>query len=220
MIAHQTQNTHALIAKRELARGAYILQFERKDINFSAGEHILLGIQGDIEKREYSIYSGIHDPYLEVLVKRVEGGAVSQRLYHADSNTPLTVAGPFGYFTINHATTTNRKQIYIATGSGIAPYHCFIKSHPQLNYQIIHGTRYRDEIYEISAYAKERYIHCVTREQSADFYGRVTEYLRQTKIDLNAQYYLCGNCDMIYEVFDILQNAHIPVEQISAEVYF
>jgi len=48
----------------------------------------------------------------------------------------------------------------------------------------------------------------------------VTDYLRATPIDSSARYYLCGNCDMIYEVFDILQQGGVAVEQISAEVYF
>jgi ferredoxin--NADP+ reductase/benzoate/toluate 1,2-dioxygenase reductase subunit len=32
--------------------------------------------------------------------------------------------------------------------------------------------------------------------------------------------FLCGNCDMIYEAFDLLQDKGLPAAQIHTEVYF
>jgi ferredoxin--NADP+ reductase len=42
----------------------------------------------------------------------------------------------------------------------------------------------------------------------------VTDYLREHPADPAWLCYLCGNCDMIYEAFDILRS------QLFAEVYF
>lgn len=208
-----------IVTRRELTRGAFILGMERNAFHFTTGEHILLGLAGDIERREYSIYSAEQDKTLEVLVKRVEGGAVSQRLGRAEIGTLVTIEGPFGYFTIgpeNH----QRQHVCIATGSGIAPYHSYALTHPDLDYRIIHGTRYADECYDTACYPAERYTHCVTRESGGDWQGRVTDYLRAHTIDTEAYYYLCGNCDMIYEVYDILKHAGVEAGGVAAEVYF
>jgi len=209
-----------LLRRRELPRGAFVLEMERAGLEFSAGEHILLGVVADIERREYSIYSAEEEDRLAVLIKRVEQGMVSARLARAPIGSELALEGPLGYFVIPEAERYSREHIFIATGSGIAPYHSFAKSYRGLHYRLIHGTRYSDESYDRDCYARERYTHCVSREDSGDVRGRVTDYLRATPIDSSARYYLCGNCDMIYEVFDILQQGGVAVEQISAEVYF
>lgn len=214
-----TERRSAIIQRRELARGTFVLEIERNEFQFSAGEHILLGAADDIERREYSIYSGEGDANLEVLVKRVEGGAVSLRLGRKRSGDLVTIEGPLGYFTISPE-VYNDRHIYIATGSGIAPYHAYARTHPQLDYQVIHGTRYADEAYDLECYPPERYVHCVSREDGGQFRGRVSDYLRSQQIDTTARYYLCGNCDMIYEAFDILKGAGVTIEQIAAEVYF
>ena len=39
-------------------------------------------------------------------------------------------------------------------------------------------------------------------------------------VDPRTLCYLCGNCDMIYETFDILKRHGVPPEQLYAEVYF
>lgn len=193
-----------VVGRRELVRGAFILQVARQEFNFTTGEHILLGVEGDIERREYSVYSAEQAEVLEVLVKRVENGAVSRRLGKMPIGQTVSVEGPFGYFTISPERQEGR-HICIATGSGVAPYHSYILTHPQLDYQIIHGTRYNDECYEASCYQADRYVHCVSRETGGAWQGRVSDYLRAHPVDTAAYYYLCGNCDMIYEVFDILK---------------
>jgi ferredoxin--NADP+ reductase/benzoate/toluate 1,2-dioxygenase reductase subunit len=54
--------------------------------------------------------------------------------------------------------------------------------------------------------------------------GRVTSRLKAMveagTVPLNSLFYLCGNCDMIYEVYDIISEAGIEPNQIFAEVYF
>jgi hypothetical protein len=48
--------------------------------------------------------------------------------------------------------------------------------------------------------------------------GQVVKRFRE--IDPDAFYYLCGNCDMIYEVYDILKARGVSTGNIFAEVYF
>ena len=60
---------------------------------------------------------------------------------------------------------------------------------------------------------------CVKRK-GGDFSGRVTEYLRSNKIDKKARYYLCGNSEMINDVYDILSETGINGSNIVTEVFF
>ncbi len=125
---------------RELSAGAFVLRFDRDGLEFEPGQYLNVGVKGDLDMREYSIYSGPGDDYLEILVKEVEGGYVSRRLRKLGSGGEVTVEGPFGFF--------------------------------------------------------------------------VTQPEPETLC------YACGNCDMIYEVFDILRNLGVPPEHLFAEVYF
>ena len=63
-----------IVSIRELSSNTYIIRMDRKDLNFKAGQYIRVGFPGEIEKREYSIYSGENDSYLEVLIREIEEG--------------------------------------------------------------------------------------------------------------------------------------------------
>ncbi|MGI6756413.1 MAG: hypothetical protein ACOX32_00640 [Bacteroidaceae bacterium] len=58
------------------------------------------------------------------------------------------------------------------------------------------------------------------RMRGGDFKGRVTDYLRQNPVNPDTLCYLCGNCDMIHEVFDILEEQGVKSDNIFTEVYF
>jgi ferredoxin--NADP+ reductase len=67
----------------------YILRLEKKNLKFQAGQYISLGLPGDAEKREYSVYSGENEMVLEVLIKEVEEGLVSKQLKSLREGYPL-----------------------------------------------------------------------------------------------------------------------------------
>jgi ferredoxin--NADP+ reductase/benzoate/toluate 1,2-dioxygenase reductase subunit len=85
---------------------------------------------------------------------------------------------------------------------------------------VLHGVRQSDQCYERSDYHGHVYTACLSQSPDGDFHGRVTDYLKTRPIDRDACYYLCGNADMIYEVFALLTQADIPRKQIFTEVYF
>ena len=80
----------------------YILRLEKKNLNFQAGQYIALGLPGDTEKREYSVYSGENEAHLEVLIREVEEGLVSKQLKSLKPGSDVEIDGPFGFFTLNH----------------------------------------------------------------------------------------------------------------------
>ncbi len=226
----QTKN-HRVQSVRHLTESTFVVRFDRNGIEFEPGQYVSVGLTGDINMREYSVYSPADADYLEILVKEVEEGHVSRRLKRLTEGDELEVDGPFGFFLIEEE-DVGRQVVFIATGTGISPFHCFAGSLKGLDYTLLHGVRTQDERYEHGWFDPHRVITCLSRDpeavgtlaatESGARYasGRVTDYLRSNPVDPDSLCYLCGNCDMIYEAFDILKDHGVPPEQLFAEVYF
>lgn len=207
-------------AVRDLTASTYVVRMNRYGMEFQAGQNLNLGLAGDTEKRDYSIYSGVKDDYLEILVKEVEEGLVSKQLKKLNPGDQLEVDGPFGFFTLKEKEIKSANYLFIASGTGIAPFHSMVKTHPGLNFELIHGIRHAEEAYEKTDYPAGTYTSCVSQGKGGDFKGRVTDYLRKNPVAKDTLCYLCGNVNMIYDVFDILKEQGVPSENLHAEVYF
>jgi len=216
----QTTGLHKLIKIINLTDSTYILQIEKNNMIFEAGQHILLGKENDVDQREYSIYSGADDKYLEVLIKEVTDGKVSKQLKDLEVGKMLNVEGPLGFFGLNKDKINSAKFLFIASGTGIAPFHSMVNSYPNLNYTILHGIRIVEEAYGKEAYNQNNYITCTSRDEGGDFVGRVTDYIKQNSFDKDTICYFCGNFKMIREAMDLLEKKGIPNDQLHAEVYF
>ena len=205
---------------RNLTDSTYILRFERNGLEFQAGQYIVLGPRGSKQKREYSIYSSVTSPYLEVLIKEVEDGFISKKLKNINPGETIEIEGPFGYFVIDEKRIPERKYLFVASGTGISPFHSIIRSNPHINYKLLHGVRHLNEAYDRNLYGSGRYIQCTSRETGSEFLGRVTDYLRKNPVDPDLYCYLCGNSAMVDEVYALLQDQGVPTNRIHAEIYF
>jgi len=205
---------------RHLSDSVYILRFNRNGRDFKAGQHVILGLAGTNNDREYSVYSSEQDDYFEVLIKEVKEGDISKKLKKVRIGDPLEIDGPLGFFTLEPDKVLTGKFVFIATGTGIAPFSSFVKSYPGLDYNILHGVRFGFESIEHENYDPARFVLCTSGDTSGNFHGRVTDYLSEYPIDRNAEYYLCGNVKMIHQVFDMLRGKGIKPDQMHAEVYF
>ena len=211
---------HTVHEIRNLTESTYVLRMDRHGLDFEPGQYISLGVSDDINMREYSVYSPLEAEYLEVLIKEVRHGHVSKLLRRLKPGDDVRLDGPFGFFTIDEEARRSSRFLFIATGTGISPFHCFALSYPGLDYTVLHGVRTAEECYEKEAFDPDRYVSCLTQDANGDYHGRVTDYLRENPPDSNTLCYLCGNCDMIYEAFDILVSHGVPHDQMFAEVYF
>jgi ferredoxin--NADP+ reductase/benzoate/toluate 1,2-dioxygenase reductase subunit len=205
---------------RQITETAYVLRFDRNGRQFKAGQHVILGIKNENNAREYSVYSGENDDYFEVLIKEVLDGDVSKRLKKLRPGSELQMDGPMGFFTMENNIIDNNKVMLIATGTGIAPFRSFVRSYPSLDYHVLHGVRYGNETYDKDEYDPEKFTLCTSGDNSGDYHGRVTDFLRKSDLDKSTQYFLCGNVKMIHEAFDILKEKGIPEDNMHAEVYF
>ncbi|HPF50008.1 MAG TPA: FAD-binding oxidoreductase [Draconibacterium sp.] len=213
-------NYYKVVQIRQLTEHAFVLSLPASRFKFVAGQHVSVSIPGDYQSREYSIYSAEEGENLEILVKEVDGGYFSPKLKHLKAGDMVEVHGPFGKFGIDEKNTDTNKHVFIASGTGIAPFHSMIKSRPDLNYELIHGVRTSEEAYERHEYDESKYILCTSRDEAGHFKGRLTNYLKTRDFDKNTSFYLCGNSDMIFDSMEILRSKGFGRENINVEVYF
>jgi ferredoxin--NADP+ reductase len=204
----------------DLTEAAYILRFSKNDMNFKAGQHLVAGLMNTKDSREYSIYSGTNDENLEILVREVEDGDVSKKLRKLTKGDTVEINGPYGFFMYNATPPEFKKFFFIASGTGIAPFHSFIKSFPNADYKVVHGIRTADEMYGKEDYKEGSYIACTSKDDGGHFSGRLTEYLKDAQIEEDAMIYLCGNSQMILDSIEILEKRGFSQSQMFTEVYF
>jgi len=210
---------HRVLSVRPLSPLAYLLRLERGTLGFQPGQYVRLALPGLPAQREYSVYSAPGVPFLELLIREMPGGLLSPRLRRCRPGEALEVEGPFGEFLLPED-DHGEPFLFVATGTGIAPFHCFARSYPGLDYLLLHGVARSAELYGAADFDAGRILPCLSREQGAAFEGRVTDFLRAHPPAAERLFYLCGGCDMIYEVFAILRRRGVPAERIFAEVYF
>jgi ferredoxin--NADP+ reductase/benzoate/toluate 1,2-dioxygenase reductase subunit len=211
---------HRVHHVRHLHPGTFVLRLDRHDLQFEPGQHVSLGIPGSLARREYSIYSGAGDDYLEVLVREIEGGLVSRVLKRCEPGDVLSVEGPYGLFVTDPSQRSSSSYLFVASGTGLAPFHCLVRSYPKLDYLLLHGMRTSQERTDDAAFEPARYVACVSRGEGGDYPGRVTSFLRHNPVDRHRLCYLCGNSAMIDEAFGILRDRGVPLEHLFSEAYF
>ena len=211
---------HKILQIRFLTDSTFVLRINRGNMEFKSGQHIIVGPEGELNQREYTVYSGENDDYLEILVREVLDGNVSLQLRNCKPGHFLQVNGPFGSFGLEKFNMFSGKLIFIASGTGISPFHSFVRSYPGIDYTLFHGVRFSNEAYEKNDYDPHRYFLCTSREDNCGHKGRVTRILPGYTLEPEMLFYLCGNSNMIYEVAHILRAKGIPDENIFTEVYF
>lgn len=201
-----------------LSSGTFCLRTERPAGVIKAGQCFNLGIPGMEINREYSMYSDANADYLEFLIRVVQGGLVSPRLQMIKPGDYIEIDGPYGNFCIEKS-QLNKEFLFIASGTGIAPFHSFIKTYPSLNYKLIHGIKMSTEQYHKTDYLKNKYLPCISQENITK-YSHVTEFLVSEQLELSCNYYLCGNRAMLTDSIDILFHKGVSGDNIFTEVFF
>ena len=118
------------------------------------------------------------------------------------------------------ALKTGDPLLFLATGTGISPFHSFVTTRPDLRYTLLHGVRFAAETALEAGFDPAQVHSCVSREDGGSFRGRVTAKLKTLSLSPSTHAFLCGNCDMIYEAFDVLRAAGVASDRIYTEVYF
>jgi ring-1,2-phenylacetyl-CoA epoxidase subunit PaaE len=110
-------------AVERLTHDAVTVLFEG-DMPFKPGQHLTLRrfVDGQEQRRTYSICASATKPRLRIGVKRLEGGAVSAWINdELRAGDVVEVAAPTGSFSPMLAADRARRYVAIAAGSGITP---------------------------------------------------------------------------------------------------
>ena len=148
------------------------------------------------------------------------GGELTPALPLFRSGDKIMVSEPFGTFT-----DFSDDAVYVAAGTGIAPFMSRILSGNGKNPTLIHGVSYPEYFYYsdyLSKYLDRNYIQCCSRcPHEEHFQGRVTDFLKQwSNLDPTKKFYLCGSAEMVVDTRDVLIASGVPFRNINAEIYF
>jgi len=211
---------HTLLEIINLTPETFLLRLDRHGLQFEPGQYVVIRMPEEKEGREYSIFSSTNDEYLDFLIREIPAGEFSRYLRHLTPGSELDIEGPKGYFILNDKTKQGYPTLLIASGTGIAPFHSYVKSYPDMNYKVLHGVHFADEAYGREAFDPENYVLCTSRHDQGDYFGRVTYYLKENAVERDTICYLCGNSEMIEDVTAILEKYGLPPENIRTEVFF
>jgi ferredoxin--NADP+ reductase len=205
--------------QKELSPGIFLLGFPR-DRPFEAGQVIGVGLAPDGPRRLYSICSGEEDDEIHILYNVVDEGFLTPRLSGLKTGTSLWVTEARGEFVCRE-----EKAVWVAAGTGIAPFYSMLLSGRARGKILLHGERSGEQFHflkEFTAALDKDYIPCCSGEMLPGFYhGRVTGYLQDHPLPaVGLKYYLCGNAEMVVDTRDILIARGIPFDQIISEIYF
>ncbi|MBW6480710.1 MAG: hypothetical protein K0B37_14875 [Bacteroidales bacterium] len=206
-------------ANKEIAPGAFLLSFPR-DFDFTAGQVIGITLSKGEEPRLYSIASGENQDEVWILYTIKPNGMLTPQLAQAKPGDTIYITKPFGNFICRE-----EKAVWIATGTGIAPFASMFFSGQFQNKILIQGNRTKDGLYfseHFSLQMGKNYQPCCSREILPDcFNGRVTDYLNTIENpDTGITYYLCGSAEMVVDVRDLLIEKGVPFNNIMAEIFF
>lgn len=208
-----------VVALNRLSEFGYELLLERSGIEFKPGQLINLHGRNHLEDRSYTVCSGDRDEHLIVLFRHIPSGILTPQLVALAPSDHIAISGPYGEFIVRDPA---RKIFFFATGTGVAPCRAYARSHPGLDFTLVHGVRKVEDLFYRNEFSSGNYLPCISGERAPAgmFAGRVTEAARARAWPANGHYYLCGANEMIYEMQEILEAAGVPRTSIFTEAYY
>ncbi len=205
-----------------------------KSLDFKAGQFVqmFIPLDGKIRRTSYSIASPpYHHEFFELCVTLVETGVSSPFLHKLKAGDTIQAMGPLGKFTMPEPLA--RDPVFIATGSGIAPFRSMIldqlNKKTNRNLYLVFGNRYvNDIIYQLEweelarQHPNLKVLHTLSRADATwkGKRGYVQDAIEGFVPDVKTKdYYICGLVKMIDAVQEKLIALGVPKEQINFERY-
>lgn len=219
---------HKLIRKEYINENLFKIFFDKKDLKFFPGQHFSLSIPNKSINREYSSYTSSNDKELGFLIRRVEGGIMSNLLDKMEVGDELNIYGPYGSFVLKDEYIKNKQIIFIASGTGIAPFVSMKETYNLDNYKLFVGIRETRDLADAEKFDESKSYYCISREDNISknnhYKGRINNQLEKIeyiKDYENSIYMICGNSYMISDVYDILvKEKKINPNNIITESFF
>jgi len=213
--------------KKQLTKTVFQFTFlvDQPDFSFTPGQYGTVIID-TTTRRQYSFASAPNElPTCTVVIDTTPQGPGSKYFENLKIGDSIRMLAPLGLFVPKDSP---RKKIYVATGTGIAPFRSMVRSGYQGS--LYWGLRFDEDIYW-----KEEFDALVGQLTGFEFYlclskpspqwqgltGHVTEKVMELEKNLqNCDFYLCGNSNMISELEKRLLEAKVPKEQIFLDRFY
>jgi ferredoxin-NADP reductase len=208
----------AVLHRRWLTGDVFEISFERPaGFTFIPGQKAALAIR-DIS-RQYTLVNPPDAAELTICVRHVATGSFTPLLAQAKAGETFFLSVASGFFTYQ---STVRKAVFVATGTGIAPFLAFIRDGVR-DFYCLHGAFnesglvYRDEVEK----AAGTYVPCLSASGSDGRFwsGRVTTYMEQRLAQGSYDFYLCGNGGMVRDAIRII-DLKFPNSRVFMETFF
>ncbi|MES2141353.1 MAG: ferredoxin--NADP reductase [Pseudomonadota bacterium] len=234
-----------LEGSQQIAPSVKHFTFRREDgeaCSFIPGQFITLHIPTSekVLRRSYSIANSTHEASvkIEFAASYVPEGTASDLLFTMQLGDKVTATGPFGRLTLRDERPG--RYIFVATGTGVTPYRTMLselahrfKQNPCFKVILLFGVRgpgdllYRDEFVsfaEKNPWFEFRAYYSRVQPETRLFYENEGYVLAAfSLIDPDPKQdivYLCGNPNMVDDVFSLLTNSYgFPSEIIRREKY-
>ncbi len=207
---------------------------EPKTIAFKPGQYVQVSLIRPGEDPIYRGYSIASSPFahdiIELNVRRVENGIMSNHLHTLKEGDPMVLSGPYGEFFLQE--TTNRSVVCIAGGVGLAPMKSIIAYMTEKKIDrkvyLFYGARTLPLLYDHQEFVeaarrnpKFQYVPALSDENiGGDWDGHrgfITKVFQQVFPDGEpAEAYLCGPPVMIDALLPLLAAKGIQ----SKDIYY
>lgn len=204
-----------------------------QELEFKAGQFISVHLvkEGKKIRKPYSIASPPMDPtLLELCIKRVEGGFVSNSFFSYSPGVQVPIDGPDGVFIIRNLADSD--LFFVGTGTGIAPLRSMILSIFNQGFSkevyLFFGIRNENEIlYEkefrnlAEIHPRFHFIPVVSRPlnwkgESGHVQDKIGKWIEKPE---GKEVYLCGLPSMVDAVREKLKSIGFDRKQLHFEKY-
>ena len=227
--------TAEVIENTKITKDVYTLKLKLDgDIEFLPGQfiNIILPKDGKMVQKSYSIVSlSSQKDFLELCIKKIEGGYFSTYLHNVQAGDKFEIMGPFGLFIPKHEDDQS-DAIFVATGTGISAIkpiiEYFLENKTKKQLYLIFGVRFEEDVYYrelFESLAKKHHnFHFIPTLSKPSHHwkgekGYVQEWFKKHVKFNNQDVYICGLVPMCEELEKLCKEKGFSREKIHLEKY-
>jgi NAD(P)H-flavin reductase len=203
-------------------------------LDFQAGQYVSIKVSDRGERRAYSICSTPDNNHqFDLIIDYAPGGLGVQFLQNLEFGAEIEALAPMGQFIVPEEIVAD-ELVFVATGSGIAPFKSMIEDQlrnkqDQRPITLHWGMRQPENLFwleewqELDEAFPNFHFHPVLSQAPEAWTlcrGRVTDCLSVHELPTNAAYFLCGSKNMIEDTTNVLIPKGVPKELILLEKFY
>lgn len=198
-----------------------------KNFNFKAGQFLLIKFTKKL-MRAYSIASTPDAESIELIIRIITGGEGSTIIDSAKIGDKFKITQPMGHFTLSE--NKEAELFFLATGTGIAPIKSMIKTETQSKIPrkitLYYGGKNEEDLAyldEIRNWLENLTVKLGLSRQTEIKTNlpaencRITKFLEEESFSKFAEFYICGNKDMVKGTKQLLLSKGVQKENIFFE---